>query len=121
MRLSTLIATAGLVTIASAASAQGKFAASGRWCGSSPEFRLSAVPKGTAKLDLQMVNLNVPGYPHGGEQVAYQPGQNTIPCSAASQAAMGRFQGASPPPGQVHPTSGPSRPSTLAAPCWVRR
>lgn len=82
--------------------AQSKFGATMRWCGSSPEFKLTGVPKGTASLDLRMVDLDVPGYPHGGAKVAYQAGQKTIECSDVSQASLGRYQGPSPPAGQVH-------------------
>jgi hypothetical protein len=38
-----------------------------RWCGSgSPVFSLSGVPKGTTTLQFHMVDLDVPGYNHGG-------------------------------------------------------
>jgi phosphatidylethanolamine-binding protein (PEBP) family uncharacterized protein len=60
------------------------------------------VPKGTAALDFTMVDLDVPGYRHGGGKVAYQAGQNTIDCSAVSAASLGGYNGPSPPPGQVH-------------------
>ena len=71
-------------------------------CGSSPEFKLSGVPKGTATLDFNMVDLDVPGYRHGGAKVPYQAGRNTIDCSAVSAAALGGYNGPSPPAGQVH-------------------
>jgi hypothetical protein len=91
---------AGLA-IGSDVSAQTAFKASGRWCGSSPEFVLSGVPAATVKLNAQMVDLNVPGFPHGGGEVAYQKG-GRIECGAISQGSGGRYQGPSPPPGQVH-------------------
>ena len=95
-----LVVAAVLTALGSPALAQAKFGTSGRWCGSSPEMRLSGVPKGTAKLDFRMTDLNAPSYPHGGGQLPYQ-GQNTIACSELSQKAGG-YQGPSPPPGQVH-------------------
>jgi phosphatidylethanolamine-binding protein (PEBP) family uncharacterized protein len=92
----------GLAAILGAATgAHAEFRASARWCGSSPEIAISGVPKGTVKLDLRMVDLNVPGYPHGGAQIAFE-GQRRIECSEISQASLGRYQGPSPPAGQVH-------------------
>jgi phosphatidylethanolamine-binding protein (PEBP) family uncharacterized protein len=97
-----MITVGVLATVSSGALAQSKFGANARWCGSSPEFRLSGVPKGTTQLDLQMVDVNVPSYRHGGGQVAYQPGQNTIECSEVSRASLGLYRGPMPPSGQVH-------------------
>ena len=71
--------------------------ASFRWCSGSPEFQLSEVPAGTAKLDLRMTDLMVPSFRHGGGVVAYS-GQRTIPCGALN----GSFVGPSPPKPQVH-------------------
>jgi phosphatidylethanolamine-binding protein (PEBP) family uncharacterized protein len=68
------------------------------WCGTrSPDFTLANVPKGTAQLDLRMVDLFVPGYPHGGGKLAFK-GQKAIPCGAITSG----FEGPSPPPPQVH-------------------
>ena len=97
-----LLAAMGLAASNTGALAQTKFGANMRWCGSSPEFKLSGVPKGTAKLEFNMVDLNVPGYRHGGGTVAYQAGRNTIDCSAVSAAALGGYNGPSPPSGEVH-------------------
>ena len=102
MKIFNLAAAVAMVALSSGAVAQTKFGASMRWCGSSPEFKLSGVPKGTASLELRMVDLDVPGYPHGGGDVAYQTGQNVIECSDVSRASMGRYQGPAPPAGQVH-------------------
>jgi phosphatidylethanolamine-binding protein (PEBP) family uncharacterized protein len=77
--------------------AQSKFSASVRWCGSSPEVKLASVPKGTTKLDLKMVDLNVPSYPHGGAQIDYQAGRNTVECSEIGRASLGGYRGPSPP------------------------
>ncbi|MXQ10340.1 hypothetical protein GR328_02490 [Microvirga makkahensis] len=71
-----------------------------RWCGTSPEFKLAGVPKGTASFDLKMVDLNVPNYPHGGGKAAYQAGKNIIPCNTIS-AGWG-YNPPSPPSGEVH-------------------
>jgi phosphatidylethanolamine-binding protein (PEBP) family uncharacterized protein len=102
MKKLILVAAIGLAASGTGALAQSKFGASLRWCGSSPEFKLSGVPKGTAKLEFNMVDLNVPGYRHGGGTMPYQAGQNTIECSAVSAASLGGYNGPSPPPGQVH-------------------
>src|SRR3712207_5065195 len=99
MKPTILIVAAALTVIGSGAMAQSKFGASARWCGSSPEFKLSGVRKGTTKLDLKMVDLDVPSCPHGGAQVSYQ-GQKAVECSEISQASFGRYQGPSPPSGQ---------------------
>jgi phosphatidylethanolamine-binding protein (PEBP) family uncharacterized protein len=98
MRLWGYLAIAGLCA-AMPAAAQSKFAANVRWCSASPEFKLSGVPKGTASLDLQMVDLNVPTYRHGGGQVAFRAGQKSVSCGAL---AAGGYNGPSPPAGQVH-------------------
>ncbi len=39
--------------------------------GKSPPMRVSKVPKGTTKLKFKMVDLNAPGYYHGGGTVKY--------------------------------------------------
>ncbi len=63
-------------------------------CGSSPPaFALSGVPHGTARLDFNMVDLNVPTYQHGGGSVAYR-GNNKI------QAGSFSYTGPCPPSGQ---------------------
>ncbi len=37
----------------------------------SPPIKLSKVPKGTEKIRFRMVDLDAPGYPHGGGTVVY--------------------------------------------------
>ncbi|MBY0611873.1 MAG: hypothetical protein K2P80_06780 [Beijerinckiaceae bacterium] len=71
--------------------------ASFRWCSGSPQFQISDVPKRTVTLDLQMTELDVPSYRHGGGAVSYA-GQRTIECGALNDT----YRGASPPSGQVH-------------------
>ena len=44
-----------------------------------PIFTLKSVPKGTAELRFNMVDLNVPGYPHGGGKVKYTGGPTIKP------------------------------------------
>ena len=56
----------------------------------SPPFKLSAVPDGTAKLDIRMKDLNAPNYPHGGGKVAYN-GQKSLEYGAF------RYKGPCPP------------------------
>lgn len=91
---SVLVAAAVFVTVATEAHA---FGASFRWCSGTPEFTLSAVPKGTTSLRFRMTDLQVPSYPHGGGTVAYAGGSK-IPCGAI----QGSYQGPSPPPPQIH-------------------
>jgi hypothetical protein len=65
-------------------------------CSSSPPaFTLSAVPAGTSRLSFNMVDLNLPSYPHGGGTIPYQSG---------SQIAAGSFsyKGPCPPERQRH-------------------
>ena len=47
-----------------------------------PPFTLSDVPPGTSRLAFNMVDLNLPSYPHGG---------GTIPYQGNSQIAAGSF------------------------------
>jgi hypothetical protein len=67
-----------------------------RWCSGSPEFKLQGVPKGTAKLTFRMLDLNAPGFRHGGGEVAYT-GKNVVPCGALRGNS---YRGPSPPSGQ---------------------
>jgi phosphatidylethanolamine-binding protein (PEBP) family uncharacterized protein len=62
---------------------------------SPPAFALSGVPAGTSRLAFNMVDLNVPSFPHGGGSIAYR-GENHV--------AAGSFpyQGPCPPAGQRH-------------------
>lgn len=72
--------------------------ASFNWCSSgSPSFSLGGVPKGTAKIRFDMVDLNVPSYRHGGGSVDYS-GQKSVPCGALGWG----YSGPNPPAGQVH-------------------
>jgi phosphatidylethanolamine-binding protein (PEBP) family uncharacterized protein len=78
-----------------AATAQ-NFSASFRWCPqASPAFQLRGVPKGTAKINLTMMDLDVPSFQHGGGDVAYSGG-SSIPCGALSKAT---YSGPNPPSG----------------------
>jgi phosphatidylethanolamine-binding protein (PEBP) family uncharacterized protein len=60
-----------------------------------PAFRLSEVPAGTSQLAFNMVDLDLPSFPHGGGTISYQGGD---------QVAAGSFsyQGPCPPEGQHH-------------------
>ncbi len=59
-----------------------------------PVFKLGKVPKGTATIQFNLKDLQVPRYPHGGGKVAYK-GKGTI--------APGAFKYNSPcPPGGRH-------------------
>ena len=58
----------------------------------SPPMKLSAVPKGTAKLRFRMVDLDKPDYPHGGGTVKWTGGANgSLPYGAF------RYKGPGPP------------------------
>jgi hypothetical protein len=92
--IALLVGAAAGLLVAVPASA---FTASFRWCSGSPAFTLNAVPKGTVKIELEMTDLNVPNFRHGGGSIVYA-GQKSIPCGAFSAG----FVGPSPPPPQVH-------------------
>jgi phosphatidylethanolamine-binding protein (PEBP) family uncharacterized protein len=60
----------------------------------SPQFKLSGVPTGTAKMTFSLRDQNAPGYNHGGGSVAYSGGKSI---------AAGAFKYKSPcPPGSTH-------------------
>ena len=62
---------------------------------SNPRFGLRNVPPGTATIQFRMVDLAVPGYPHGVGKVKYSGGSSIEP---------GAFKYQSPcPPGGRHP------------------
>jgi len=46
-----------------------------------PAFNIGGIPDGTKKLSFKMVDLNKPGYPHGGGTVDYA-GSGAIPAGA---------------------------------------
>lgn len=58
----------------------------------SPPMKLSAVPKGTAKLRFRMVDLDKPDYPHGGGTVKWGGGS-----SGALPYGAFRYKGPCPP------------------------
>lgn len=74
--------------------AQARMGVSFRWCSGSPDFALTGVPKGTARIKLQMIDQDAQSYQHGGGEVAYS-GQRTIPCGALNAT----YRGPSPPSG----------------------
>lgn len=68
--------------------------------GQSPAFVLGTVPKGTAKLDFKMVDIDLPSYAHGGGSVDF-----TGKASFAAGEIFGAFssyRGPCPPPGDTH-------------------
>ncbi|MCC7048429.1 MAG: phospholipid-binding protein [Alphaproteobacteria bacterium] len=69
------------------------WAGTGKCSDRSPAIGLSNVPAGTASLDVQMVDLDVPGFKHGGGKVAYAGGSE-IPAGAV------RYVGPCPPSGR---------------------
>jgi phosphatidylethanolamine-binding protein (PEBP) family uncharacterized protein len=85
-------------------SAQGAFAVVPTWEGitacsgrpitsPSPAFAVTGVPAGTATLDFRMVDLDAPGFQHGGGKVRY---------AGQSRLAPGAFQFVGPCPPQPH-------------------
>lgn len=56
----------------------------------SPLMTFSGVPDGTKTLDIRMIDLNAPNYPHGGAKVAYS-GQEALAYGAF------RYKGPCPP------------------------
>jgi hypothetical protein len=85
------------------------FSASFAWCSGSPSFTLTDVPRGTAKLQFAMTDLNVPSFHHGGGTVAYR-GQPAVPCGAFASGRRAKST----------PTSSASRRWGRTAPCWQR-
>ena len=62
---------------------------------SSPAFIVSEVPSGTIRLSFEMVDKDVPTYPHGGGFIAFT-GNSEIPAGVFS------YKGPCPPNGQQH-------------------
>jgi phosphatidylethanolamine-binding protein (PEBP) family uncharacterized protein len=60
-----------------------------------PAFSLSDVPEGTRRLAFNMVDLNLPSFPHGGGTIDYQGSDRVAAGSFA-------YQGPCPPKGQRH-------------------
>ena len=61
---------------------------------SNPEFTLSSIPEGTVRFSMYMIDLDAPGFNHGGGKVNYAGGHKILP---------GAFKYKSPcPPGGVH-------------------
>ncbi len=68
------------------------------WCGSSPATKVGGIPAGTKTLRMKLVDKQVPGFNHGGGDVAHAGGASaSIPCGA-----VGSYNGPSPPPPQIH-------------------
>jgi phosphatidylethanolamine-binding protein (PEBP) family uncharacterized protein len=76
------------------------FSASFSWSGipacsqTSPAFRIAAAPKGTTQLRFNMVDLDAPGFRHGGSTVSYSGG-------AVAKGAIS-YVGPCPPQGPQH-------------------
>jgi phosphatidylethanolamine-binding protein (PEBP) family uncharacterized protein len=66
-----------------------------RCSSSSPAFSLSDVSPGTSRLSFNMVDLNLPSYPHGGGTISYQ-GDRQIAAGSFS------YKGPCPPERQRH-------------------
>lgn len=99
MRLLLAVLCVVLATLAAErAEAQG-FAIDFSWAGvgkcsdRSPAIALAQVPAGTRSLDVQMVDLDVPSFRHGGSAVPFN-GETEIPAGAV------RYVGPCPPSGR---------------------
>jgi len=94
MKLPTIIAAMALCCIPVSAHAMSLSFSWGptKACfdGKSPPMKLGGVPRGTKKLDIRMVDLNMPSYPHGGGRIAYK-GKKNLPYGAF------RYKGPCPP------------------------
>jgi Phosphatidylethanolamine-binding protein len=84
-RLSILIVT--ILVINFNISSAYALSASFKWCSGSPEFQISGAPKGTARLDFRMIDLNA-SFNHGGGNVAYN-GQKIIECGSMNDTYVG--------------------------------
>jgi len=93
--LTTIIAVDVARSMANAMSLSFSWTDVARCSSTPPAFTLSDVPAGTRQLAFNMVDLNLPSYPHGGGTVSYQGG---------NQIAAGSFsyRGPCPPAGQRH-------------------
>src|SRR5258706_1472728 len=80
--LTTIAAVDVTCSVAIAMSLSFSWTGVARCSSSPPAFTLSDVPPGTSRLAFNMVDLNVPSYPHGGGTRSYQGG---------NQIAAGRF------------------------------
>jgi len=93
--LTTIAAVDVTCSVAIAMSLSFSWTGVARCSSSPPAFTLSDVPPGTSRLAFNMVDLNVPSYPHGGGTISYQGG---------NQIAAGSFsyKGPCPPEHQRH-------------------
>ena len=93
--LTTIAAVDVTCSVAIAMSLSFSWTGVARCSSSPPAFTLSDVPLGTSRLAFNMVDLNVPSYPHGGGTISYQGG---------NQIAAGSFsyKGPCPPEHQRH-------------------
>ena len=99
--LTSVVATILFSTAASAFSVKAEWG-SGSGCSSvAPAFSFSKVPAGTVKLAFKMVDLNLPGYPHGGGEVAFS-GKTSFGQGEAFGGAFSSYRGPCPPPTETH-------------------
>jgi len=90
MQKLVLVATATVAVLSwdMMASAAGAMSLAFSWAGvascspSPPAFTLSGVPRGTTRLAFNMVDLDLPSYPHGGGMIPFQG--NQVPAGSFS-------------------------------------
>jgi phosphatidylethanolamine-binding protein (PEBP) family uncharacterized protein len=90
----------GLVTHANAFGASVKWAETSGCSGQTPNVTFSAIPKGTAKIDVKMVDLDYPTFNHGGGSVDFTGKTKYEPGELLSM--FSTYRGPCPPVGTTH-------------------
>jgi hypothetical protein len=104
LRSITFVAVA-LMTVGAATQAQA-FTASVKWAetsgcsGQTPNVTFSAVPKGTTKIDVKLVDLDLPTFNHGGGSVDFTGKTRYEPGELLS--LFSTYRGPCPPVGTTH-------------------
>jgi phosphatidylethanolamine-binding protein (PEBP) family uncharacterized protein len=91
----TIVGSMDLTHSAIAMSLDFSWAGVARCVSRPPAFTLSDVPARTRRLAFNMVDLDLPSFPHGGGTVAYHGGDKV-------DAGSFKYQGPCPPEGQRH-------------------
>jgi phosphatidylethanolamine-binding protein (PEBP) family uncharacterized protein len=91
----TALVTVAMADLAFAMSLDFSWAGVAGCASKPPAFRLSDVPSGTSQLAFNMVDLDLPSFPHGGGTIDYHGGDKLA-------AGSFTYQGPCPPKGQRH-------------------
>jgi phosphatidylethanolamine-binding protein (PEBP) family uncharacterized protein len=101
LRISGITLAALLMTSqAQALSVKVNWAVTSGCSGQSPALSVLAVPKGTAKLDIKMVDLDLPTFKHGGGTVEFTGKTKFEPGELFGM--FSTYQGPCPPVGTTH-------------------